>query len=124
MSGNQVVIMKIRTRRMTLPRDGRHRRLSMEQLEYRWLLSGAASGTDWPTAATAIDHATTVPTKAATAVSAAKWPEACAECRNRNNAAGGRIGCRPRDIAAGCRHCRVLAGRRFERRLRRPRRLG
>ncbi len=86
MSGNHLVIVKIHPRRMTLPRDGRHRRLTMEQLEYRWLLSVVAGTPDWPTAASAVDYATTWPTVAPTPTPAsyntATWPIATSAVDN------------------------------------------
>jgi hypothetical protein len=54
MSENLWITVKIHPRRMTRLRDGRHRRLAMEQLERRWLLSAAVKATS-PAAAWATD---------------------------------------------------------------------
>ena len=74
MSGNQMFILKLHLHRMAALRDGKNRRLAMEQLECRWLLSAAASVTAaWPTAASEPASAATSPS-APTAGRDTAWP--------------------------------------------------
>ena len=77
MSGNHLLIVKIHRRSMARVRGGKYRRLAMEQLECRWLLSGAAGATAWlPAAASAPGSATTSPAAAPANIRTANLPAA------------------------------------------------
>jgi hypothetical protein len=73
MNENHILIVEFRRPRIIRLRDGKHRRLAMEQLEHRWLLSAAAKATTWQETAPAAASATTWQETAPPAASANAW---------------------------------------------------